>query len=275
MKQGGTDVSWCRTISFASNGPEGIKNPCQPGLCKAQGNLLCIAPRHFAHLPLPCKPTHHNTPQIQGGLLTRSTEKQNLVCSQSHLYRRHPSAIAKAHCSYSWVHLGRPGHVEEEPSTILSFEKASPPFPGQETQLHTPTHGLRMSLEKLWTARELHPPVPQPDHLWPRPLQWAPRWQPEPLVCPAQVQYLGSPSISQLFFTWPFPFTGIRGGTAVLSVRKGRTIKPAKQHSKRVIPSSAPAWGLSTELLFRNFTKRKSESYFGCMAKKHPPFQRN
>lgn len=52
-----------------------------------------------------------------------------------HLYRRHPSATAKAPCSSSWVHLRKPDHAEEEPSATSSFEKASPPFPGQEIQL--------------------------------------------------------------------------------------------------------------------------------------------
>lgn len=257
MKEGGTDVPWCWTISFASNGPEGIKNSCQPGLYKAQGNLLSIAPLHFAHLSLPCKPTHHKT-QIQEGLFTCSTEKQNLVgLTVSSLWK---ASLCNSQSSLQQL-LGSPGEAwtcwRRKPKKTSS----------------TPTHGLRMSLEK-WQPESCILPCHSPTTSG-RDLQLAPHWQPEPLVCSAQVQSLQSPGTRQLFFTWPFPFTGIQGGTAVLSVRKGRTIKPAKQHSKRVIPSSAPAWGLSTELLFRNFTKRKSESYFGCMAKKHPPFQRN
>lgn len=97
----------------------------------------CVLPH--ATLPIShCHASPHTTTSWSKGASWHAAQKSKTWwCSQPHLYRRHPSAIAKAHCSYSWVHLGRPGHVEVEPSTTLSFEKASPPFPGQETQLHT------------------------------------------------------------------------------------------------------------------------------------------
>lgn len=96
------------------------------------------------------------------------------------------------------------------------------------------------------------------------------------VVCSAPVPALGSPSTSQLFFTWPFSFTGIRENTAVLSVRKGKNDKVSEavqQGSNSEL--SANLVYLQEPLLFINFTKRKPESYFRCTAKKLPPFQRN
>lgn len=146
MKQEGTDLSSCWTISFASNGPEGIKTPLQ------------------------------------------STTQPVLYCPA----KLFPSLTAmQAH------------------TTTTSRSKGAA---GKSNRLGAPAHfHLTLSLE----YRE------------------------------AQLCY---------------------------QIRKGRMIKAAKQLSKRVILSSVPAWALSMELLFRNFTKRKSESYFGCRAEKTSTF---
>lgn len=115
---------------------------------------------------------HTTTPRSKRASSHAAQKSKTWQGSQSHLYGRHPSAIVKAHCSNSWVHLEKPGHVEEEPSTTSSLEKASLPFPGQENQLHT-NSWLEDEPGKV-TARELHPPVPQPDHLRPRPAVGSP-----------------------------------------------------------------------------------------------------
>lgn len=232
--------------------------PAWPLQSTSQPALYC--PLHFSHLPLPCKRTHQN---IQGGLLTCSREKQNFTFTEGILLQQ-PKLPAAA-----------PGFT----CGSLTMLKKSP-VPPHLLRRH-PHHSQDKKPSSAWvedepgkaTAKELHPPMPQPNQLRLRPLQWMgspPAARALGVLCPGAI-----PQEPWHNFTWPFAFTGIWGGTAVLSVRKGRMIKPAKQLSKRVIPSSAPSWALSTELLFRNVTKRKSESYFGCVAEKLPPLQRN
>lgn len=226
-------------MSFARNGPEGIKAP-HASLAFAKQKPTCSL--------LPCSTfpiSHcHASPHTRS---RSSREKQNLVGLTV-------SSLPKAsfwHSQSSLQQLLGSRARWRRAQCHLTFWEGIPTIPRTRSP----------AADEAWkvTARELHPPVPKPQ---PPPA--------EPWVCSAQVQSLGSPGTFSLD-----PFTGIQGGTAVLSARKGRMIKAAKQPSKRVILSSAPACALSTGPLFRNFTKRKSESYFRCMAEKLPPFQRN
>lgn len=146
---------------------------------------------------------HHNI-QIQGALLTCSKEKQNLVGLTISSLQMHPSAIAKAPCSNSWVHLQNPGHAEEE-----SFEKASP------YHFRTRNPALQQLMAWRWagkvTTRELHRPVPQPGHLQLRPLHWSPHQQ--PLVCSARCNPLGA--LAHLHLTLSFPWNTGRHSCAI------------------------------------------------------------
>lgn len=187
-----------------------------------------------------------HTPQIQGGLLKCSREKQNLVGVMV-------SSLPKASLCNSQSSL------QQLLDSRAGWRRATSAFE-QAFQDKKPSSAWLEDEPGKVTARE-------PNRLWLTPLQWGPHQQLDPLVSSAQVQSLESPGTFSLD-----PFTGIQGGTAVLSVRKGRMIKAAKQLSKWMIPSSAPAQALSAEPLFRNFTKRKSESYFGCMAEKTSTF---
>lgn len=221
----------------------------------------------FSHLPLPYKPTHQH-PAPRGPLDMQHGKAKlggahGLIFTEGILLQQPKLLAATPGFTCRSLDMLKKSPA---PSHLL---RGHPHHSQDKKPSSTPTHGLKMSPEK-WQPKAASscatawPPLAETSAMGSQPAAGA-----LGVLCSSAI-----PREPWHIFTWPFPFTGIQGGTAVLSVRKGRMIKPAKQHSKSDT-SSAPASALSTELLFRNFTKRKSESYFGCMAKKLPPFQRN
>lgn len=185
------------SLAFAKHKPT-----CSPLLCSTFPISQCQVSPHTA------------TSRSKGASQHAARKSKTRRGSWSHLYWKHPSATAKAPCSNSWVYLWKPENVEEEPSTTSSFEKASPPFPGQETQLCL---GWRWAWKSDSQRAASSHGTAQPPPV--RPLQWAPPTGPlpEPLVCSAQLQSLGIPGTFSLD-----PFLSLEYGEAQLCYQYGK-----------------------------------------------------